>query len=60
MCEIILGQKKKGLEMVALKKFRFIGEFFFPVLSSKAKDVDQNIMLFMVGVILLLLIDFSP
>jgi hypothetical protein len=46
--------------MVAFKKFRFVGEFFFPMLSSKAEDVDQNVMLFMVGVILLLLIDFSP
>jgi hypothetical protein len=46
--------------MVALKKSGFTGEFFFPLLSSKAKDVDQNVMIFMVGVILLLLIDFSP
>jgi hypothetical protein len=60
VCEIILGLKKRGLEMVALKKSGFTREFFFLVLSSKIEDVDQNVMIFMVGVILLLLIDFSP
>ncbi len=60
MCDIILGQRKKGLEMVVLKKSGFTGEFFFSVLRSKADDVDQNVMIFSVGVILLLPIDFSP
>jgi len=42
------GQRKKGLEMVALKKSGFTGEFFFSVLRSKAEDVDQNVMIFLV------------
>jgi len=42
------GQRKKGLEMLALKKSGFTGEFFFSVLRSKAEDVDQNVMIFSV------------
>jgi len=42
------GQRKKGLEMVALKKSGFTGEFFFTVVRSKADDVDQNVMIFSV------------